>query len=103
MRPDQWILEGILTTLPRADARPEDAHIAPMGPIVDSSMSSFVLRPFRTSTTYQNLRETGEGVFHVTDDILLVARAAMGRVRPGPPAVRGFRRAPSPSARVTST
>lgn len=68
------ILEGIVTTLDREGT----LNIAPMGPKVDREMKRFVLRPFRTSTTYRNLRETGEGVLHVTDDVLLLARTAIG-------------------------
>jgi hypothetical protein len=69
------ILEGIVTTLSPASA----LNIAPMGPEVDPSLSMarFVLRPFRTSTTYHNLKACGEGVFHVTDDVLLLAQTAV--------------------------
>ncbi len=41
-------------------------------------MRRFVLRPFRTSTTYRNLKAHGEGVLHITDDVLLLARTAIG-------------------------
>jgi uncharacterized protein len=68
------ILEGIVTTVSPAGA----LNIAPMGPRVEPSMRRFVLRPFRTSTTYQNLKAHGEGVLHVTDDVLLLARTAIG-------------------------
>src|SRR5439155_25943102 len=34
--------------------------------------------PYRTSTTYRNLKARGEGVLHVTDDVLLLARTALG-------------------------
>lgn len=68
------ILEGIVTTR-NAD---RTVNVAPMGPIVSPEMQSFRLRPFQTSTTYQNLKRCGEGVFHVTDDVLLIARAALG-------------------------
>jgi hypothetical protein len=47
-------------------------------------MKRFALRPFRTSQTYLNLQAHGEGVFHVTDDVLLLARAAVGRLDPPP-------------------
>lgn len=71
------ILEGIVTTL-----SPEGIpNLAPMGPKVeDKSLRRFILRPYRTSTTYRNLREHGEGVLHVTDDVLTLARAAIGTV-----------------------
>jgi hypothetical protein len=57
-----------------------------MGPVVagdDLELSRFLLRPFRSSTTYRNLKATGEGVLHVVDDVLLLARAAIGRLEPG--------------------
>src|SRR3954462_7066167 len=74
------ILEGIGTTLFAEGA----AHVAPMGPRVDAGMERFLLRPFRTSQTYRNLLAHGEGVLHVTDDVLLLARAALGPVEPAP-------------------
>jgi hypothetical protein len=74
------ILEGIVTTL-----SPDGAiNIAPMGPRVDAAMQRFLLRPFNTSQTYRNLKAHGEGVLHVTDDVLLLAKAALGRVEPPP-------------------
>jgi hypothetical protein len=69
------ILEGIVTTLGRDGV----LNVAPMGPKVEPAMRRFVLRPYRTSTTYGNLKDRGEGVLHVTDDVLLLARAAIGR------------------------
>ncbi len=84
------ILEGIVTTVSPAG----DVNVAPMGPRVDADLRRFLLRPFPTSRTYQNLKAHGEGVLHVTDDVLLLARAAIGLVEPPPlfPAskVRGF-------------
>jgi hypothetical protein len=75
------ILEGVVTTLDE-DGR---VNIAPMGPHVESiELSRFTLRPFRTSDTYRNLRRTGEGVLHVTDDVLLIARASVGKVHDAP-------------------
>jgi uncharacterized protein len=70
------ILEGIVTTL-NDDTT---LNIAPMGPQVDprASLARFELRPFRSSTTYHNLKRRGEGVFHVTDDVLLLAQTAIG-------------------------
>src|SRR5213082_441965 len=74
------ILEGIVTTL-----NPDGtANIAPMGPRVEPGLSRFVLRPYRTATTYRNLKAHGEGVLHVTDDVLLLARAAVGELDPPP-------------------
>ena len=66
-----------------------------MGPRLDAGGRRFELRPFPTSQTYRNLKAHGEGVLHVTDDVLLLARAALGAVEPLPPlmpatSVRGF-------------
>jgi hypothetical protein len=75
------ILEGIVTTISPTG----DVHIAPMGPRVDADMRRFLLRPFNTAQTYHNLRRHGEGVLHVTDDVLLLARAALGQLVALPP------------------
>jgi hypothetical protein len=80
---DLLIVEGIMTTL-NDDGTP---NIAPMGPRVDRDFRQFVLRPFITSTTYANLQRTGQGVFHVVDDVELLARAAVGELSPPPPLV----------------
>jgi hypothetical protein len=77
---DGRILEGIVTTI-NADGSP---NISPMGPIVDEQLDRLWLRPFRTATTYHNLKRTGQGVFHVTDDVLLLAHAAVGQPKPLP-------------------
>lgn len=74
------ILEGILTTTSADGA----VNIAPMGPIVDESLTTLLLRPFQTSLTFANLRRTGQGVFHVVDRVELLARAAIGAVEPPP-------------------
>lgn len=72
------IIEGIVTSLNREGA----LNIAPMGPIVDESLAWFRLRPFQTSTTFRNLEATRCGVFHVVDDVLLIAQAALNRLPP---------------------
>jgi hypothetical protein len=77
------ILEGLVTTL-QADGQP---HLAPMGPEVDEQLDQFVLKPFRTSQTYANLKRSGQGVLHVTDDVELLAHAAVGRLEHFPPFV----------------
>ena len=74
------ILEGLMTTV-NADETP---NISPMGPRVDAAMTSLVLRPYQTSTTYQNLKRTGEGVFHVTDNVEMIAHTAVGKLEPFP-------------------
>jgi hypothetical protein len=70
------ILEGIVTT----HNDDGSTNVAPMGPIVDESLSWLRLRPFQTSTTFHNLRRHRQGVFHVVDDVLLLAKAAIGRL-----------------------
>lgn len=74
------ILEGIITTT-NSDGT---ANISPMGPRVDDAMRQFLLRPYRTSTTFRNLRRTPRAVFHVTDDVELLAHAALGTPDPLP-------------------
>jgi hypothetical protein len=82
--PDDTLLEGIVTTLDDGGT----PHIAPMGPIVDAEFNWLLLRPFRTSATYRNLNRSRQGVLHVTDDVELLARAAVGRIDPLPRVVR---------------
>jgi hypothetical protein len=84
------ILEGLITTLSPSAA----VHLAAMGPRLlfqpgtESTpaplLERFVLRPFQTAQTYRNLVEHSEGVLHVTDDVLLLARAALGQFEPLP-------------------
>lgn len=86
------VLEGLVTTTDESGA----CHLAPMGPHVEGAdFHRFELRPFPSSTTFRNLRRHGEGVLHVTDDVLLLARAAIGDIDRHLPtlaatAVRGF-------------
>lgn len=70
------IIEGIVTSHNQQGL----LNIAPMGPIVDESLTWFRLRPFQTSTTFRNLKETRCGVFHVIDDVLLIAQAALNQL-----------------------
>jgi uncharacterized protein len=69
------IVESLLTTLSETGLM----HLAPMGPRVHPDGKHMTLRPFRTSTSYDNLRLHGEGVIHITDDVLMMARAAVGQ------------------------
>ncbi|MDG2469830.1 MAG: DUF447 family protein [Pirellulaceae bacterium] len=70
------ILEGIVTTR-NADGTP---NISPMGPEVnESTWDTFKLKPFHTANTYQNLKRTGQGVLHVTDDVKLFVDGAISR------------------------
>ncbi len=77
------ILEGVVTTI-----NPDGSvNISPMGPDVRLGIERLVLKPFRTSTTYANLKRTGQGVFHVTDDVELIAQASVGTPDPLPPLI----------------
>ncbi len=76
------ILEGVVTTLGLDGAM----RIAPMGPIVEPGWERLVLRPFTSSRTFANLKRTGQGVFHITDDVELIAQAAVDQVAEAPPA-----------------
>lgn len=87
-----WIVEGLLTTT----APDGSVHLAPMGPRVTTQWDRILLRPFQSSQTFANLQREGQAVFHVSDDVLLLAQAAVGRVAPMPPVVptqriRGWR------------
>jgi hypothetical protein len=89
-RATAMILEAIVTTLSLEDV----PNVAPMGPrITDPLLRRFELRPYRSSKTYGNLKAQGEGVLHITDDVLLLARAVIGQLKdvPSKPAdmVRG--------------
>jgi hypothetical protein len=75
------VLEGLVSTLDAGGG----PHLAPMGPHVPAAdFTRFLLRPYPTSQTYRNLLAHGEGVLHVTDDVLLLAQAALGPVDPPP-------------------
>lgn len=67
------IIEGLLTTT-NADGSP---HVAPMGPVVDPTLTSWRLRPFNTSSTFANLRRLGTCVFHVVDDVVPLVQSAL--------------------------
>jgi uncharacterized protein len=85
------LLEGLVPPLD-PDGSP---HLAPMGPRVAPDVSTFTLRPFPTFHTYRHLLREREGVLHITDDALQIARAAIGNAIPFPPVrpaerVKGF-------------
>lgn len=77
---DELILEGIVTTQ-NADG---STNISPMGPRSDREITYLVLRPFKSSQTYRNLKYHPDGVFHLTDDVELIARAAVGETFAAP-------------------
>lgn len=75
------IVEGVLTTQD-SDRR---TNVAAMGVLLeesairsDGTWIAFRLRPFEGSRTFANLRENSCGVFHLVDDVELLARAALG-------------------------
>ncbi len=67
------IIEGLLTSI-APDGSP---HVAPMGPVVDAELKSWLLRPFQSSTTFRNLQRTNSAVFHVIDDVLPIVQSAL--------------------------
>ena len=78
------ILEAIITTTNEDGS----VNVSPMGPLVESDPTDgFELRPFETSRTFANLQQRPFGVLHVTDDVTLFAKAAIGKLD-SVPAVR---------------
>lgn len=85
------ILEGLVTTLDPDGGM----HLAAMGPQVDDAfvaatgpgggLGGLVFKPFPSSMTAANLLRERAGVFHVTDDALLLARVVTGAAA-SPPA-----------------
>ncbi|MEW4453651.1 DUF447 domain-containing protein [Bremerella sp. JC817] len=74
------IIEGMLTT-ENADGT---VNVAPMGPRVNDNFTRFQLRPFPGSRTYENLLRTRRATFHVTDDVEMIAQAAVGDLHSPP-------------------
>ena len=80
------IIEGIVTT-----TGPEGGmHVAAMVRWVDEAeretvqITRLVLKPFASSQTAANLVRVPAGVFHVCDDVLLLARIVAGCLEPPP-------------------
>ena len=68
------ILEGIVTTL-----SPDGTlNVAPMGPQVEPDDAPVRPPAVPDLDDLPNLKARGEGVLHVTDDVLLLARTAIG-------------------------
>ncbi|MEX0794065.1 MAG: DUF447 domain-containing protein [Pirellulaceae bacterium] len=76
LAPHERVLEGLVTT----ENEDGSVNLAPMGPVTDDCQTHFLLKPFQTSTTYANLKRTGKAAFHVTDDVAMLAAAAIGRL-----------------------
>jgi len=83
------ILEGLITTMNAAG----QMHVAAMGPEIDErevlsgTVKRLVLKPFDTSHTAANLAKHPAGVFHLCDDVLLLAEIVTGMLAL-PPACR---------------
>ena len=75
------ILESIVTTINEDGS----VNVSPMGPSVENDLSTFELRPFDTSRTFVNLKRNRAGVLHITDDVGIFARSAIGKLDPLPP------------------
>lgn len=54
-------------------------NFAPMGVIFEEK--SVTVRPYMTTKTYRNLRETNCGVVNVTDNVLILAQSALSDVQ----------------------
>ena len=76
------ILEAIVTSTDKNG----NGNLAPMGPVVADDFGEqkapdrLTLKPFNSSLTYRNLIATGKAVVHVTDDVSLIARTAVGEL-----------------------
>jgi uncharacterized protein len=76
------ILEAIVTSVDLNGS----VNLAPMGPVVADDFGEqqdpdrLMLKPFNSSRTYRNLIATGKAVVHVTDDVSLFARTAVGEM-----------------------
>ena len=71
------ILESIITTTNDDGS----VNVSPMGPFVENDpVDGFELRPFETSRTFENLQQRPFGVLHVTDDVMLFAKSAIGKL-----------------------
>ena len=50
-----------------------------MGPVVDESLSNWLLRPFQSSQTFQNLQRHPHCIFHTTDNVLQIVSLILGQ------------------------
>ncbi len=75
-----YVLEGLITTLDHE----ANINLAPMGliPTLNTAgeIETLILRPFPDSQTYRNLLDHPEGVFHLTDRVLLLAQAIVKKL-----------------------
>lgn len=67
------IIESIFTTRDGEG----NLNFSPMGVVWGEE--EITVKPYKTTTTYPNLVETGAGVVNITDDVRCFARGAVGR------------------------
>ena len=77
----QLVVEGLLLTC-GVDG---SFNLSPMGVRFSTNDEMILLRPFKSSRSYRNLKQIPEAVFHVTDDVHLIARSALGDFTSLPP------------------
>lgn len=65
------IIESILTTMDTEG----NINFAPMG--VEWGEDEIVIKPYKETTTYPNLKATGVAVVNLTDNVLIFARGAV--------------------------
>jgi len=66
------IIETVVSTIDRENM----PNFAPMG--ITCNAQLVVIRPFVSSKTYQNLKDRGEAVINITDNVLIIAKTAIG-------------------------
>ncbi len=77
------IIETILTTVSPAGSM----NFAPMG--VEWDEEEIIIKPYKQTTTYPNLKATGVAVVNLTDNVLIFARGAISNAEfPWRPAER---------------
>ncbi len=67
------IIEQILTTMD-VDG---NVNFAPMG--VEWGDEEIIIKPYKETTTYPNLKATGVAVVNITDNVLYIARGAISK------------------------
>jgi hypothetical protein len=67
------IIESILTTMDPDG----NVNFAPMG--VEWGDEEIIIKPYKETTTYPNLKATGVAVINLTDNVLYIARGAISK------------------------
>jgi len=75
------IIEGLVTSIDSTN----QLNVAPMGPVVVGNFQALILRPFQPSATFRNLSTLRSGVFHITDQVDIIAQAVTGTLSQLPP------------------